>query len=274
MRKRILLASDIHNCHLEWYGISNEERMERFVRHMNEEYIRDPYDIILFLGDYSLDHWKWNIQGCYIKEGVSRTNEFVEKYCTRLPTPFRMIAGNHEQYGYEKWREITGGYERQDYWKTSEWLFILLDSYGADLDPTEHSDGTFTPIDTAYVRKLMEAHPECKVVLCGHHFDYDKETDEGRALLEDERIICLASGHVHLSDVLSLPCGKKLLRTGNYSYCSGNDPLVSMWGYREVILTDDALISRYITPENDIVLNDQPITVKYASQDETVIPLK
>ena len=31
-RTRILIAYDIHWCHLEWYGVSNEERMERFDR--------------------------------------------------------------------------------------------------------------------------------------------------------------------------------------------------------------------------------------------------
>ena len=30
-RTRILIASDIHWCHIEWYGVPTEERMERFV---------------------------------------------------------------------------------------------------------------------------------------------------------------------------------------------------------------------------------------------------
>ena len=52
---RIILASDIHHCHVTWYGVSSEERMERLVTHLNDEYERNPYDVILFLGDYSLD---------------------------------------------------------------------------------------------------------------------------------------------------------------------------------------------------------------------------
>jgi len=276
MEKRILLISDVHNCHIDWYGVSNDERMERFVKHLQEEYERAPYEMILFLGDYSLDFWQWNIKGCYINEGRSYTREFVEKHCSRLPAPYKMIAGNHEQYGPEKWREITGC-ERQDAWATDGWLFILLDGFGANLDPAEHSDGTFTPIDVEFVRRKMEEYPDHKVVLCSHHFDMERETEEGLALVRDERIVCLASGHVHLSDILTLPSEageKKLLRTGQYSYGPKVNPLNSMWGYREVILTDDALTSRYITPANSVVFDDGAATVNYGTQDEIVIPVK
>jgi len=40
--KRILLISDVHNCHIDWYGVSNAERMERFVHHLHEEYAPRP----------------------------------------------------------------------------------------------------------------------------------------------------------------------------------------------------------------------------------------
>ena len=46
-----------------------------------------------------------------------------------------MIAGNHEQYGDAKWREITG-FPRSFTVECGNYVFILWDSYGADLDPT------------------------------------------------------------------------------------------------------------------------------------------
>ena len=101
---RIILASDIHHCHVTWYGVSSEERMERLVTHLNDEFERDPYDVILFLGDYSLDFWEWDIKGCYINEGKSYTRTFVDMYAPRLRAPYMMIAGNHEQYGEAAWR--------------------------------------------------------------------------------------------------------------------------------------------------------------------------
>jgi len=276
MRKRILLISDIHNCHAEWYGVSNEERMERFVAHLQQEYRRDPYEMILFLGDYSLDFWVWGEKGCYLREGRSRTREFVENYMSRLPSPWLMIPGNHEQYGVERWKEITGC-DRQTCWYTEGWLFILLDTFGADLDPAQHSDGTFTPMDTEFIRRKMEEYPDCRVVLCAHHFDMEQETEAAKALLRDDRIVCLASGHVHLSDVIRLSeenGAKYLLRTGHYSYAALPDPRACMFGYRDMELTDTALISRYITPENIIVWNGQSVIHPANYQDEIRIPLK
>ena len=204
MRKRILLASDLHHCHLTWYGLSSEERMERLIRDLNAEYRRDPYEVILFLGDYSLDFWEWDTKGCYLNEGRSYTREFVEKVCPRLPSPYLMIPGNHEQYGEDMWRSLTGC-SRKGVWTTDGWLFILLDNFSANLDPKEHSDGTFTPIDVDFVREQMDAYPDRRVVLCSHHFDFEKETPEGCRLVQDPRIVCLASGHVHLSDIVTLP---------------------------------------------------------------------
>ena len=267
--KRILLISDVHNCHKDWYGVTNSERMERFVRHLQEEYDRAPYEMILFLGDYSLDFWEWDELGCYVDHQESRTREFVEAYARRLPAPWYMIAGNHEQYGEEKWREITGC-SRQGAVTVGDWLFILLDSFGANLDPDFHSDGTFTPIDVPFIRAQMDKHPDRKVVLCSHHFDPRYETDEGKALIQDPRIVCLFAGHVHLSRIMDL-CGKKLLWTGNYSYSSEEDPTGSMWGFREAILSENAIVSRYITPENSIVLDGREITVPYGTQDEIEI---
>ena len=66
-KKRVLLVSDTHNCHIDWYGVSTKERMDRLMRHIQEEYQKDPFEMILFLGDYSLDHWRWQIQGSWLK---------------------------------------------------------------------------------------------------------------------------------------------------------------------------------------------------------------
>ena len=273
--KRILLMSDIHNCHMNTYGVSNDERMQRLFTHLNEEYRRAPYEMLLMLGDYSLDFWEYDILGSFLREDRSYTREFVEKYCHLIPSPWKMIAGNHEQYGEEKWREITGC-NRRECWATDGWLFLLLDSFAANLDPAVHSDGTFTPIDVAYVREKMAEYPDHRVILCAHHFDFDRETQAAKDLIRDKRIVCLFSGHVHRSDILTLPeelGGKKILRTGQYSYSAAQSILDSMWGYREVCLYDDRLTSRYITPENSIHMDGKEILHPYGAQDEIVIPL-
>lgn len=149
--KRIIIASDAHFCHIDWYGVPTRERIERMARDLNAEYERDPYEFILFLGDYSLDHWKWLIKGSYLARGICNTTDFINTCCCDLPTPYYMIAGNHEQYGDAKWREITG-FPRSFTVECGNYVFILWDSYGADLDPTEHSDGTYTPMDIEGMR--------------------------------------------------------------------------------------------------------------------------
>ena len=72
-----------------------------------ERQVKSP-DAILFLGDYSLDHWAWNVKGSWLTEGKSYTKQFVETYLKELPAPHFMLAGNHEQYGEELWKSITG----------------------------------------------------------------------------------------------------------------------------------------------------------------------
>lgn len=280
-RTRVLLASDLHWCHLEWYGMPNRERLDRFAHNMEEEYRKDPFAALLLLGDYSLDHWQWNTQGSYLKEGISNTANFARTYTKRLSAngvELRMIAGNHEQYGYEKWREITGGFERKDHLLIGDYLFILLDTYGAHLDPRVHSDGTYCGVDVDAVRALMQEYPDQKVILCAHHFAPDVESDAFKVLMREEpRVLCLFSGHVHKSRVVTLKeefGEKKLLYTGHYSYSSEKeDPLRCPCGYREVILSDAGISSRYITPENTYVLKDRTVTVPYGSIDEFELKL-
>ncbi|MBQ8005368.1 MAG: metallophosphoesterase [Clostridia bacterium] len=274
--KRFLIASDIHLCHIEWYGVSTNERMERFVRQVKEEYERAPFEALLLLGDYSLDHWAWNIQGSYLARGKSYTKEFIDGYVSKLKelgVPMAVIAGNHEQYGEEKWHEITG-FSRRDHLVCGNILFILIDSYGADLDPTEHSDGTFVPADAGYIKELMAKYPDTNVILCSHYFDPTRESQEFKNLVrENNRILCLICGHVHKSNVVELGeewGNKALLYTGNYSYCGVKDapPTASMWGFRDLNIGEGKLSSRYITPENEIVYEEKKIVHPYGTQDE------
>lgn len=250
--------------------------MERLSAHIKEEYEKEPFGALIFLGDYSLDHWKWNVKGSYLAQGISYTKKFVDKCMPefkKLGVPICMTAGNHEQYGEALWNEFTGC-TRTDHVVVGDCLFIVLDTFGADLDPTEHSDGTYTPADMAFINELMAKYPDKKVVLCAHHFEPSRESEEFKTLVrENDRILCLTGGHTHLSNVVELGeewGNKALLYTGNYSYCSGKvgAPMNSMWGFRDIIITDGELTSRYITPANTIVWEEQTVNHPYGYQDE------
>lgn len=272
MRKRIIIASDIHYCQRDWYGVDKDARMEHFLSALQAEYDRDPYDMILLLGDYSLDHWQWQEKGTYLTIGRSYTKEFVEKYCSRFPVPYYMIAGNHEQYGEEKWKEITGC-SRQFSVEYGDFLFVMLDTFAGRLDPEEHHDGVFTRIDAAYLKAQMEAYPDKKIVLCSHYFDVAGESDEVKALINDERVLCLFCGHTHTANVVKLPeavspARKRVIFTGNY----GEHPaLDAMCGFRDLVITDHELTSTYYVYPFEGVYNDQPFSVGKAQRKSVTI---
>ena len=268
-KKRILIISDPHYCHFDWYGVPSEERMERLVRHVNEEYEKQPFEMMLMLGDYSLDHWKWQIKGSWLAEGKSYTDLFVKNYVSRLPkVPCYMIAGNHEQYGNEKWKELTGC-DRQLYVTLDDFLFIMIDGYGADLDPIEHSDGTYAPMDVEWVKGVMAEHPEKKVVFFSHYFEPSRESDGAKAIIADPRVLCVFGGHNHSFSVMMLPedfGSKPEIFAGNYSYCGRGkdpDPGENLWGFRDMLIGDGELVTRYIIPENDMVIAGEEKHVDY-----------
>lgn len=267
---RILLLSDLHYCQEEYGGITRDEKADRIIRQINDEHQKHPFSMILFLGDYSLDYWAWHTKGTWLTERKSYTKQFVDQYCQALPAPFYMLAGNHEQYDAAQWEQITG-FKRSAEFVLGDYLFILWDSFGADLNPTEHSDGTYTPPDVQQIRSIIARHPNKNVILCSHSFQ-PSLTDEEAELIRDPNILCLFQGHTHLSDIRTLPMeygSKKLIQTGGWSSTapSGATP----WGMRELYLEDDRITSSYIICSQKLVHKGLPYTVAARRQDTVEI---
>ena len=277
--KRIILASDIHLCDFDWYGVKAEDRVQRFIDDIKAEYEKQPFEALLLLGDYSLDHWNYQIMGSYIERGVSNTKRFVDGYLSQLrelPIEIRMIAGNHEMYGEELWHKLTG-YHREDVYVTEDWLFILMDTYKGCLDPTEHMDGVYTGADVEFIKKQMAAYPDKKVIICCHYVEPWRDTEEFKALLRDGRVICLFAGHTHNSEIWHMEeeyGSKKTIFTGQYSELNTKMLTKVMWGFRELILTDEYIESNYITPANTLTVNGEGINHSYGKQDGIVIEVK
>jgi predicted phosphodiesterase len=226
------------------------------------------------LGDYSLDFWVCPPFGSVLNRGTSYTEKFMKDVYPHLPPcPKYMIAGNHEQYGHENWKRITG-HERRVTVPYGDYLFIILDNFGGDLDPTVNSDVTYTPSDLAYIHDQMESYPNTKVFLCAHDFNMEKETPEFCELLKrEDRIICLFAGHTHRSDITDLgeACGHKcLIRDGQFSY--SRDIENSRWGWRELCFHEDGSVTTaYITPDSDMVLGGVMCHHEGGRQDEMVL---
>lgn len=272
-RTKIIIASDIHyNCS-DYYGVPRNEIAENLCADLEAEYKKEPYEALLLLGDYSLDHWAWNTKGSYLTKGISNAQLFAEKYLARLApegVAVRMIAGNHEQYGEELWKKLTG-HNRRDHIVIGDILFILSDTFGGDLDPTEHSDGTYIGANMDDINELMAKYPDKKVILCSHWFDVNAESEEFRELLRrEERILCLFCGHNHISRVANTGeanGNKPILYTGNYSYSGEPNPARCLPGYRELVITDEGLTSKYIVPSHTYKLSYVRATTEYTEQD-------
>lgn len=257
---RIILASDLHDCHIDWYGVPTQQRLNRMMEQLRASCAQTPADYALLLGDYSLDFWQWDIGGSWLREGRSNTRHFVENYASRFPCPYTMIPGNHEQYGEEAFRRVSG-FPRQSTVAVGGVVFVMIDTFARDLDPKAHSDGTYAPVDAGAVRAEMEKHPGKKCFLCAHHFDLEQEGDAFRALLLDERVVALFQGHTHRSACIPLGAeygGKCIVQTGNYSYSGEKDPRRCFWGWRELRITPGRAVSWYYTPENDALLEGAP----------------
>ncbi len=252
---KLLLLSDVHFCQQDFYGISYDKRKADFVKNLNAAYEKDPYEAILFLGDYSLDFWAWNAGGSYVHDKVSYTARFVDEILPQLSCKTHyLIPGNHEQYAPADWERITGC-KRQFSLATDKALILMLDTFAGDLDPDYDSDGTYTGADMAFIKAQMEKHPELPVILCAHYFDEKRESAAFTALVkEDKRIVCLFCGHDHVLSCtpMSADCGGKLLfHTGNYSY-AGRHLANCPFGWRELEITADAVKTTYVAAAMEV----------------------
>ena len=103
--KRIIIASDIHLCHADWYGVKAEDRVQKFIDDVKAEYEKQPFEALLLLGDYSLDHWSWQIKGSYIGKGLSNAKRFAEEYLSQLndlPIEIRIYDDDERDRGRAK----------------------------------------------------------------------------------------------------------------------------------------------------------------------------
>ena len=273
-RERILLVTDFHYVK-DWYGVDDDERMARMVEHINDEHKKDPLTMIIFMGDYSLDHWAWDNKNnpvTYLNTGKIHTQIFMDKYKSQLPdVPMFWLAGNHEQFGEANWKKITGN-ARQGYAVIEDYLIVMWDSFGAELDPYYHHDGVYSPMNTAWVSGLMDKYPDKKVILVSHYFNASKELENSAELISDDRVVALFVGHDHHSAVTELDAAfgyKKLIFAGNYSYYNSKagDPYPYYWGFRDLELEHGVVRSEYIIPENTITVNGETVNVGPTTQD-------
>lgn len=250
---RVIVCSDVHLCHKEWYGISSEERMDNLILKLNDFCAKKPCEKIVFLGDYSLDFWAWEIGGSYLANNVNNAERFIKEYASKLKINCHFHPGNHEQYGYEKWVEMTGN-KRDDSFVVGGYLFVMSDNFSGILDPNFNTDGEYTLTKLDFIKSQMEKHPNLPVIICSHFFDTKKEPSEFFNFIKSEkRIVALFCGHDHLCYIEDL--GEKadnvcVYHDGHFSHSGTHNPADFMWGFCEVLLSNDGASVCYVEPEN------------------------
>ena len=261
---RVLITSDMHCTDLEtWNGVSNEDRLQAWVDQILAEHAKQPFDLILIAGDISLDYHDkktpWD-------KGYSTGKIFMEQYIPQLPAgvPVQIIAGNHEQYPQEDWKALTGC-DRESFARLGSNLFIMLDCFNADLGHYFDSQDVYTPMNVAYIRELMDKYPDCDVWLISHFIWMPLESDEFRKLVaEDARIKGLFSAHTHQCSLIPLgeAYGNKVIaQAGNFSF-TGGEIATAFWGLRDLLITPDGAVSRYIQAERDVTVAGKPVHIE------------
>ena len=248
--KRLVLVTDIHHCHGDWYETQSDDRMNLLCSCLKEAHEQKPFDAIVTLGDYSLDFWKYQVGGSWLwNPPVSYTDDFVKKYVPQMPAPFYMIPGNHEQYGHEDWLRITGK-PREYVIVYGDYVLVMLDTFAGELDPKVHSDGCYTGINAELLSAVLEDYPEKKIILCAHDIYLERESEEARRLIcESRQILCAFTGHTHRENTLLLPDAWRNLPVfycGDFSYNLGARRQKN-WGYRVLEFTARGVSTEYIT---------------------------
>jgi len=262
--KRIIIFTDPHLCHFNWYGVTSEDRLTRMISQLTEYDEKHPYDEVICLGDSSLDFWTGVDGGSFTEHGINNTKNFIINFLSKLGKPFYLLPGNHEQYDNEYWLQFVGR-PRQDSFVIGDYLFITCDTY---LDPVNQSDGIYTPVDVDFVKQKIAENPKHPVIILSHGFEINNETSQFFELLKNEkRIVGLFQGHDHKTFVENL--GEKadnicIYHAGHFSF-TGDTLENQMWGFCDVILGEEGVSVKYIEPGNDVIVNSD--TVNYPQRE-------
>ena len=241
-----------------WYGVDNETRLQIWVDEILAEHKKQPFDLILINGDISLDYHE---EKTPFEKGYSTSYVFMKMYASKLPkdVPVLVMAGNHEQFPEETWEKITGN-KRQCYATLGNHTFIMLDGFREALGKTYDSTDAYSQMDVAYIQELLEKYPQNHVWLLSHWIEMEEESEAFRKLVaEDDRIKGLFVGHTH--DHRPIPLGaayknKVMAQTGNFSYTMSGAATGGFWGFRDLVISENQAVSRYIMVDSDVLLDE------------------
>ena len=233
------------------FGHTQKEKVQCIVKDITSFTDNNPTDAVLVLGDLSIDDYGFrNLPDNYC-------TKFKEDCMEKLACPSYAIAGNHDSYPEEMWKEIFG-YGRQYSLKIGNAVFVMLDTFKAAA-ANSASGSPYVGIDVDYLRKELAKYPTEPIFLCTHHIKDEPKEELMQLLSENPRIVCLFRGHTHINQVLQCQnlAGKPLVDIGGYGYVGevidGNwhfdrfDPSWA-WGFEVLEWNEDEAFMYHIKP--------------------------
>ena len=154
------------------FGYTQHEKVQKVLQAILWEHERSPLDLVLVLGDLSLDDFGFrNLPDNYCRR-------FLEECMRKCPCPVYALPGNHDSYPERQWREVFG-YGRQYAVERGGALFVMLDHFRTC--PAAGASGSpYTPADTAFLSEVLAAHPGRPGFLCAHHVQGARRREEYR----------------------------------------------------------------------------------------------
>lgn len=225
MKKRILLVSDMHYTTQETHdelekihpgantcpaagtilGMTQQQKLDKLMSDILEEHKKEPLDMILVLGDLSVDDYDFR------KLPDNYCRKFKEEVMDKLPSPIYALPGNHDSHSEEVWQEIFG-YPREYSIKLGDSVFLMLDTFN-NLPAKGGAGSRYSGIDAEFVKKELSKYDgDENVFVCAHYIKTDEQEISGIKNLR-----CLFRGHTHESELLDF-YGKPLFDIGGYGY--------------------------------------------------------
>ena len=237
------------------FGHTQKDKIDLLREAILAEHEKAPLDGVLVLGDLSIDDYDYrNLPDHYCRR-------FREEVMDRLPCPAWALAGNHDSYPDEAWREVFG-YGRQFAVEIGGSVFIMADTFAAT--PAHGASGSpYTPLDVNFLRGVAERHPDQPLYLCAHHIKESGEGEEAMAWVKASPTVCMFRGHTHHDGIIATGerWGQKpLIDIGGYAYngiCTPEGRWVFSrfdfawaWGYQMLEWEDgsDRVLTYHVKP--------------------------
>ena len=261
------------------FGHTQREKIEKVFEGIAYEDAKEPLDAVFVLGDLSIDDYNFR------NLPINFCERFKIDCLDRLRCPSFVLAGNHDSYPDELWRDIFGC-GRQYSVTVADQVFIMLDTFRAC--PASGASGAqYTPVDTDFLRGELEKYRGKNIFLCSHFFRVGDESDAFKRLVrESEDIICLFCGHTHHNGVIELGeeyGNKQLFDIGGYGYhgmvINGQysfgqfDPAWA-WGYQILEISEKEIYTHHRKPPIHYVAENGVFDLEETISGQRTYPIK